>query len=137
MSDGWAEVVDPFRGAGAVFLPPRLRSRRARGPAVKVGQLIALLQALPAEAEVNVEDGDFHPLRSVRQSDPPGIVILEYRDHPVFKVDECEQEFTLAQMEEGNPDDYELLTWLLMAEVDQKFHGGGGAAAEFKVTRIR
>lgn len=43
-----------------------------------VAELIARLQTMPADAEVNVDDGDFWPLTNVRESDPAGIVVLEY-----------------------------------------------------------
>jgi hypothetical protein len=112
---------------------------------MKVSDLIAKLACFPPDAEVNVDDGDLWPLKDARQSDPPGIVILEYmvRDEPIaddgrrFIIDgENGDRYTLAEMLEANQDDTGICSWLQRAAVGESFQVGGGAAAEFKLERV-
>jgi len=45
--------------------------------------------------------------------------------------------FTQEELTEGNPHEPELLDWMGRAVIGEVFFGGGGAAAEWVITRVR
>lgn len=44
---------------------------------------------------------------------------------------------TQAELAQANPHEGEILEWMERAVIGETFFGGGGAAADFTITRVR